>query len=242
MKQDPFQEIAIIGIGSMFPAASCTSEYWENVLTARDCITPVPLTHWRPEDYYDADTSKKDMTYGRTGGFLEEYLFDPLAFGMAPNSIEATDSSQLVGMVAAHQALVDAGYGPGRDFDRQRVSCILGVTGALELVIPLGARLGHPRWRKALQDAGVDDATAADVMERIAASYVGWQEASFPGLLGNVAAGRIASRLDLHGTNCVVDAACASSLSALHLAMLAAGTSPPCWSVSQSRNRATRSS
>ncbi len=47
-----------------------------------------------------------------------------------------------------------------------------------------------------------------------------WQENSFPGLLGNVVAGRIANRLDLGGTNCVVDAACASSLSAVHLAAL----------------------
>ena len=62
--------------------------------------------------------------------------------------------------------------------------------------------------------------TAEDVVRRIADSYVGWQENSFPGLLGNVAAGRIANRLDLGGTNCVVDAACASSLSAVHLAML----------------------
>ena len=37
------------------------------------------------------------------------------------------------------------------------------------------------------------------------------QEATFPGLLGNVVAGRIANRLDLHGTNCVTDAACAST-------------------------------
>src|SRR5207249_6201767 len=35
-----------------------------------------------------------------------------------------------------------------------------------------------------------------------------------------VAAGRIANRLDLGGTNCVVDAACASSLGAVNLAML----------------------
>ena len=42
----------------------------------------------------------------------------------------------------------------------------------------------------------------------------------FPGLLGNVAAGRIANRLDLGGTNCVIDAACASSLGAINLAML----------------------
>src|SRR4029079_13512330 len=36
----------------------------------------------------------------------------------------------------------------------------------------------------------------------------------------NVVAGRIANKLDLHGTNCVVDAACASSLSAVHLAAM----------------------
>ena len=97
---------------------------------------------------------------------------------------------------------------------------ILGVTGTLELVIPLGARLGHPIWRRALEAAGVDQATTEDVVQRIAVSYVGWQENSFPGLLGNVAAGRIANRLDLRGTNCVVDAACASSLGAVNLAML----------------------
>ena len=35
-----------------------------------------------------------------------------------------------------------------------------------------------------------------------------------------MAAGRIANRLDLRGTNCVVDAACASSLGALDMALL----------------------
>ena len=115
---------------------------------------------------------------------------------------------------------LDAGYGPDRDFDRDRVSVILGVTGTLELVIPLGARLGHPIWKRALNEAGVDSQTADDVVRRISQSYVGWQENSFPGLLGNVAAGRIANRLDLGGTNCVVDAACASSLGAVNLAML----------------------
>src|SRR5439155_4536861 len=101
----------------------------------------------------------------------------------------------------------------------------LGVTGTLELVIPLGARLGHPIWRRALKEAGVEEAVANRVVQRIGDSYVGWQEDSFPGLLGNVVAGRIANRLDLGGTNCVVDAACASSLSAVNLAIyeLAAG-------------------
>ena len=129
-------------------------------------------------------------------------------------------TTQLLGLVAAKQALLDAGFTAARDFNRERTSVILGVTGTLELVIPLGARLGHPIWRRALNEAGVDAATADDVVQRISDGYVGWQENSFPGLLGNVTAGRIANRFNLGGTNCVVDAACASSLSAIHLATL----------------------
>ncbi|HNW33936.1 MAG TPA: SDR family NAD(P)-dependent oxidoreductase, partial [Candidatus Ozemobacteraceae bacterium] len=129
-------------------------------------------------------------------------------------------ASQLLGLVVAQGAMVDAGYGPKREFDRSKVSIVLGLTGTLQLVIPLGARLGHPVWRKALKDAGVADDIAAEVMANIGEAYVPWQENSFPGLLGNVAAGRIANRLNLGGTNCIVDAACGSSLGAVHLAAM----------------------
>ena len=47
-------------------------------------------------------------------------------------------------MVAAKQALFDAGYVDDTTYDKDRVSVILGVTGALELTTTLGARLGHP--------------------------------------------------------------------------------------------------
>ncbi len=212
--------LAVVGVGCMFPDAANLKEYWANIVQGKDSIGPVPVSHWRPDDYFDADPKRPDHTYGRTGGFLKPYAFDPLQFGIAPHAIEATDATQLLGMVCAHEALVDAGYGPGREFNRERTSCILGVTGTLELVIPLGARLGHPHWKRALKKAGVADDVAAEVMAEIADSYVPWQENSFPGLLGNVVAGRIASRLDLGGSNAVVDAACASSLAALHMAAM----------------------
>src|SRR5262249_55216274 len=44
-------------------------------------------------------------------------------------------------------------------------------------------------------------------------------EDSFPGILLNVAAGRVANRLDLGGANYTVDAACGSSLAAAYLAV-----------------------
>lgn len=221
------EPIAIIGLGCLFPKAENVGAYWANICNRVDAITDVPPTHWSPKDYLDADPKAPDHVYAARGGFLSLVDFPPLEFGITPKTLEATDTTQLLGLVAARQALEDAGYGATRSFDRNRVSVILGVTGTLELVIPLGARLGHPIWWRALREAGVAEDVANQVVERISDSYVNWQEDSFPGLLGNVAAGRIANRLDLGGTNCVVDAACASSLGALHLAMLelAAGRS-----------------
>jgi acyl transferase domain-containing protein len=225
--------LAIIGIGCLFPKAAGPGFYWANIKHGVDSITDVPPTHWNPDDYFDPDPKKPDMTYARRGGFLSAVEFNPMEFGIAPRDIEATDTTQLLGLVAAKQALLDAGItfrdahensaataGPASIVDRDRVSVILGVTGTLELVIPLGARLGHPKWKQAMRDAGIPAELIDDAAARIAESYVPWQENSFPGLLGNVVAGRIANKLDLGGTNCVVDAACASSLSAVHLAAL----------------------
>jgi acyl transferase domain-containing protein/NAD(P)-dependent dehydrogenase (short-subunit alcohol dehydrogenase family)/acyl carrier protein len=213
--------IAIVGIGCVFPKAGGLQDYWANVRNGVDAITEIPESHWKTSEYFDADPKKPDMTYGRRGGFIDPIDFEPMAFGISPRDLEATDSTQLIGLHVARQALEDAGYGEdGREFDREKTSVILGVSGTLPLVIPLGARLGHPIWRKALEEAGVDPDTTEDVIERIGEGYVPWQENSFPGLLANVVAGRIANRLDLHGTNCIVDAACASSLSAVHLAAL----------------------
>jgi acyl transferase domain-containing protein/NAD(P)-dependent dehydrogenase (short-subunit alcohol dehydrogenase family) len=216
--------LAIIGIGCLFPQAIDSSSYWANIREGLDAITDIPASHWRTTDYYNQDPTSPDMTYGRRGGFLSSIPFNPMEFNIPPATIEAIDTSQLLGLVTAGQALRDAGYGPEKEYDRNKVSVILGVTGTLELVIPLGARLGHPHWKAALKDAGVDDATAADVVQRISDSYVPWQENSFPGLLGNVVAGRISKNYDLGGTNCVVDAACASSFSALHLASMELAT------------------
>src|SRR5438067_1078797 len=107
-------DVAVIGMGCLFPQAGSLDEYWRNVVRAVDCITEVPATHWRPDDYYSADRKAPDMTYARRGGFLSPYAFDPMAFGITPSAIEATDTSQLLGLVVAQAALEDAGYGLSR--------------------------------------------------------------------------------------------------------------------------------
>ncbi|MBN1930586.1 MAG: acyltransferase domain-containing protein, partial [Desulfobacterales bacterium] len=219
-KTDQNMAVAIIGMGCYFPKSSGLKKYWHLLFHGEDAITDIPETHWSAEDYYDKDPKKPDHIYCKRGGFLSPVLFDPSEFGIPPNSLESTDTSQILGLITAKTALEDAGYGVEKSFNRDKTSVILGVTGTQELVIPLSSRLGHPKWRKALQDSGVASDTAEEVIQRISDSYLPWHENSFPGLLGNVVAGRICNRLDLKGTNCVVDAACGSSLGAIHFAII----------------------
>ncbi len=215
--------IAVIGIGCMFPDSKNSNQYWSLIKNKEDAIRAIPGSHWKQEDYFDPDPKKPDMTYGKTGGFLKPVDFDPMEYGVTPNAIEAIDTSQLLGLVVAKQTLEDSGYDK-KEFNRDKVGVILGITGAQELVIPLGARLGHPLWKKAIKAEGGDDEFAQNVADRIANGYVQWQEQSFPGLLGNVVSGRIANFFDLGGTNLVVDAACGSSLGAVNMAYMELAT------------------
>src|SRR5438445_63837 len=75
-----------------------------------DAIRDVPSTHWKPEDYLDVDPKAPDRVYAARGGFLDPVPFEPQAHGMAPNALEATDTSQLLGILVAQQALADCGY------------------------------------------------------------------------------------------------------------------------------------
>lgn len=97
---------------------------------------------------------------------------------------------------------------------------ILGVGGGQKLFSSLTARLQYPIWEKTLKAYGVPDKDIELMLESMKSAYPKWEENSFPGLLGNVIAGRITNRFDLGGTNCVVDAACASSLSAIKMAVM----------------------
>jgi acyl transferase domain-containing protein len=131
--------VAIIGIGCQFPGARNLKEYWRLLRRGEDAIKDVPPTHWRKNDYVASDPGSADLTYCGRGGFLDPVDFDPARYGIPPTSLEATDTSQLISLMAAQAALEDAGYAQGKTFDRTRTSVILGVTGALEL--------GHPARR-----------------------------------------------------------------------------------------------
>jgi 3-oxoacyl-(acyl-carrier-protein) synthase/acyl carrier protein/NAD(P)-dependent dehydrogenase (short-subunit alcohol dehydrogenase family) len=211
--------IAVIGMGALFPGRPGISGFWSVIKNGYDTLTDIPLDHFDVLDYFDPDPKAQDRIYSKRGSFVSQVPFEPLKYGISPKDMESIDSTQLLGLLVADSALIDAGYPPDKT-DHSRTAVILGVTGALKMVVSLGTRLAHPQLRRALADAGVEPELAKEVLERFKDSFPPWKEVSFPGLLGNVTAGRIASRLNLGGANLVVDAACASSLAAISQAIL----------------------
>ncbi len=210
--------IAITGISTILPKAVNSSQYWQNILDKVDAIEEVPARRWDWRRYYDADRHAPDKIYSKWGGFLNEMEFDPLRYGIPPTSLPQIEPLQLLALEAVRQALEDAGYPGGVIPDaalRKRTSVIIGVGGGAG---PLGQKYAV---RSALP------AIEGRVSETAAARLPEWTEDSFPGVLLNVIAGRIANRFDLGGVNFTVDAACGSSLAAVMLAAreLEAGTS-----------------
>ena len=210
--------IAIIGMASIFPEAKNLQQFWENIIHEVDCIKEVPPSRWNVEEYYDPDPRTPDKTYCKRGGFIPDIDFNPMEFGLPPNILEVTDISQLLSLVVAKQAMEDAGYGRSREFDREHTGVILGTVGR-QLSAPLSARLQYPLWERVLKNSGICEEETQKIVEKLKLAYVKWEENSFPGMLSNLVAGRIANRLDFGGINCTVDAACASSLAAFKMAI-----------------------
>ena len=80
-----------------------------------------------------------------------------MEFGLPPNILEVTDVSQLLGLVVARDALEDAGYSDGSEWDRDKTGVILGIVGmATKTFVPLMNRLQYPVWEKVLKTSGVE--------------------------------------------------------------------------------------
>ncbi|WP_142389970.1 type I polyketide synthase, partial [Mycobacterium sp. shizuoka-1] len=210
--------IAVVAMSAIYPGESGLTGFWRTITAGRDAISEVPPSHWLIEDYYDADPKTPDKTYCKRGGFIEPVNFDPVQFGLPPNALPSTDTGQILALIAARQLLDEVQRG-GAEVDLDRVDVVLGVASTTELVVQMGSRMQRPIWRKAMLENGLAEDEADEICQDIADHYVPWQESTFPGLLGNVIAGRVANRLNLGGANFVTDAACGSSLAALQSAL-----------------------
>ncbi|MFD7503739.1 beta-ketoacyl synthase N-terminal-like domain-containing protein [Streptomyces sp. NPDC059850] len=219
--------VAIVGMSVLLPGSPDLDTYWRNLTGGVDAITDVPAGRW-DAGFYDPQggtgtPAAPDRVYCRRGGFVDTYAeVEAARFGIMPNSVSGTEPDQLIALGVAAAALADAGGGD-RLPDRERVGVVLGRGGYLtpglvrldqrvrtahQLVRTLGELLpglgpGHlDRIRDAFTEQLGPDRPEAAI-----------------GLVPNLAASRIANRLDLRGPAYTVDAACASSLVAVDQAV-----------------------
>jgi acyl transferase domain-containing protein/NAD(P)H-dependent flavin oxidoreductase YrpB (nitropropane dioxygenase family)/NAD(P)-dependent dehydrogenase (short-subunit alcohol dehydrogenase family) len=201
------EPIGIIGMECIFPGSPDVESFWANILEGRDLITEVPAERWNAALYYrKGPTAEKGKTPSKWGGFIDEIAFDPLQYGIPPQSLAAIEPVQLLSLEVASRALADAGYGEERRFDGEKTSVIFGAEAGMELSNAYAFRNSFAQY-------------CAELPPQLDAALPDLTEDSFPGVLANVIAGRIANRLDLKGVNYSVDSACASSLTAIELAV-----------------------
>ncbi len=231
----PSGNIAIVGLGAVLPDAANVGEFWSNLKKGHYAVSDVPAERWNADLVYSEDRKVPDTTYSRIGAFVKDFEFNRRQFRVPPSVVKALDPTQQIALEAARQALEDAGaFDETNEFPLENCAIIVGNSQGGDNRTETTARVQVPRMQealaKALDNANISGPNAEKIREDFKASFLSDMapitEDTMAGELPNCIAGRIASTFDLGGANWVVDAACASSLAAIQVAMqgLRAGT------------------
>ncbi len=224
MSETPFEKenIAIIGMGCLFPGAENVEQYWHNIVHKIDHVGGPP-PDWRPESLVDGPGNGLDTATTGRGGFLGDLCrFEPKKYGIMPNATDGAEPDQFIALRCAFEAFEDAGH-PGINLNKDRTGVILGrgtyINRGLLTVLHHGHVLDQVLnvLGQLLPDNPAIDLAA--LRREMKENLPPFGPETVPGLCHSVMVGRIANRLDLHGPAFTVDAACSSSLLAVDMAM-----------------------
>ncbi|SMC72894.1 malonyl CoA-acyl carrier protein transacylase [Desulfocicer vacuolatum DSM 3385] len=218
-------EIAIVGMGCILPGANDPEALWDNIMGKRYAIKEMPDDRIRKDLYYDADKSAEDKSYTMLAGLVEDYRFDQERFGYNDDKAAKLSKSQKILLEAAYQAVEDAGYlNDDLSFaceDPQRTAVIIATCLGNELGNELQLKYHFPEvvsmLRKLPEFAALTETEKTDLVEHLRVGMEGNNPGYDPvhGILLNIEASRVARHLGIRGPNYIVDAACASSFTAL---------------------------
>jgi acyl transferase domain-containing protein len=225
-------------MAAVFPGAGDVATFWRNIVKGVDATSEVPAGRWDVDVFYRtqqaggrARQGRSDPVAGaiycRRGGFVDEFAtFDPTAFGIMPMAVDVAEPDQLLTLRLAAEAFDDAGGLDGfRDSleDTSKIGVVLGRGGY--------PSSGYERFDQRVKTTAQVAVTLREVLpglpeadvERVRAAFEARLGPERPeatiGLVPNLAASRVANRLDLRGPAYTIDAACASSLVAVDAAV-----------------------
>lgn len=70
-KMNEDNDIAIVGIGCMFPGAENLEEFWKVLVNGEDHVQDIPPERFNVEAYYDPDPDHPYKSYVRKAGLLQ---------------------------------------------------------------------------------------------------------------------------------------------------------------------------
>ncbi len=200
----PYEKLtAVVGVGGIFPGAPTLPLFWKNILEAKDVSAPISPDRWvvSPNAVYTPGGARKDRLYSRNTCSVRDFEFDPSGYSVQPDELMRLDPVFHLALHAGKQAVesVVGGICP------ERTSVIIG-----NIVLPTEKASALTRQYLAPVIAAQLDCDAAvsvdrpDSMNRYAAGYP---------------RGILTRALGLGNGGFALDAACASSLYAIHIAI-----------------------
>ncbi len=220
-------DIVVVGMGIEVAGASDLEQFWENLLREVDASAKAPTHKWDSTLFFDPDPTATDCTYSDRCAAADFDVSDSSRFGFQPSTLSGLDRMQVVSLKLVETLLADAGWN-AREYPHRDTAVILGyafseaASGAYAGRIYL--HILERELHQALSSHGQMDSQAAkvirDVLSREYERGPAFTSATAVAVLGNMISARIARYLDLDQPNFVIDSACASSLSALDMAIL----------------------
>jgi acyl transferase domain-containing protein/NAD(P)-dependent dehydrogenase (short-subunit alcohol dehydrogenase family)/acyl carrier protein len=119
--------IAVVGMSGRFPSANNLDEFWENLVSGKDCITQIPAERWDCDKYFDQDRFCKNSSYSKWGGFISGIdEFDSLFFNISPKDAEQMDPQQRLLLQCVWETMENAGYADKSRYNNSRIGVFVG--------------------------------------------------------------------------------------------------------------------
>ncbi len=119
-------DIAVIGIGGIYPGAKDLDEFWQNLKAGKHAFEPVPENRWKHQDIYHHERDILGKSTIKTGSFLDNIdKFDPRYFNISQTEAELMSPEVRLMLQVAVETFEDAGY--SKEYIQQKMDGDVGV-------------------------------------------------------------------------------------------------------------------
>ena len=217
VKKDHKPKIAIVGMGGIFPKANNKEKFWENIVNAKDTFTNFPEKRWNKELYYQPKYFSLSTSYCDQVAYVDDEQLDYSILKILPKRIKQMDRTQKIGLLIAHEALKNVKH-------RSNTAVILASNLCNNNEKQFGASAYLPFHLKLIKKVPDFCKLEQHFQEKILEQFSQKSLLNVPQInrhtldacITSGVAHNISNYFGFNGQISMIEAACASSLAALH--------------------------